>query len=137
VQAQAAQLVAHASRGDVLGPASEQDAKRLTQVLVGEPVRDEHEHQHRIEQRLRVGVAKAQRGRTLAVDLTRSLRMLEGIVPQRTVVADLLDLQQPPVGGKSDAAQRGQVLQQPPNAEVARVVDGGLAPRARVQRCII
>ena len=137
MQAQAAQLVAHASRGDVLGAASEQDAKRLTQVLVGEPVRDEHEHQHRIEQRLRVGVAKAQRGRTLAVDLTRSLQMLEGIVPQRTVVADLLDLQQPPVGGKSDAAQRGQVLQQRPHAEVARVVDGGLAPRARVQRCII
>lgn len=88
-----------------------------------------HEHQHRVEQRWRVGVAEAQRGRTLAVDLPRSLQVLEGIFAQRTVVADLLDLQQPPVGGKSDAAQLGHILQQPPDAEVARVVDGGLAPQ--------
>jgi hypothetical protein len=30
---------------------------------------------------LGIGVAEAQRGRTLAFDLTRSLQMLEGIVP--------------------------------------------------------
>ena len=41
-----------------------------------------------------IGVAEAQRGRTLSVDLMWSLQMLELFVPQRTVVADLLDLQQ-------------------------------------------
>jgi len=35
---------------------------------------------------------------------------------------------EPAVGGKADAAQLGQVLQQP-HAEVARVVDGGLGPQ--------
>jgi len=48
------------------------------------------------------------------------------IVARRAVVRDLFDLEQPPVGGKADAAQLGQVLQQPSHAEVARVVDGSL-----------
>jgi hypothetical protein len=44
-------------------------------------------------------------------------------------VTDLLDLEHAPGGGKTDAAQLGQVLQQPPDAEVACVVDGGLGPQ--------
>ena len=78
---------------------------------------------------MRIGVAEAQRRSALALDLTRSLQVLEGVVPQRAVVRDLLDLEQPPVGGKADAALLGQVLQQPSHAEVARVVDGGLGPQ--------
>src|SRR5437899_4716754 len=95
MQAQAAQLVAHAPWGDVLGPPSEQDGERLAQVLVGESARDEDEHEYRVEQRLSVGVSETQRGDTLSVDLTRTLQALEGVVAQRAVVADLVDLLHP------------------------------------------
>ena len=103
MQAQSAQLVAHATRGDFLGAFAQQDSELLAQVLVGEPARNEHEHQHRIENRLRVGVAKAQCAGALPLDLERALQVLKGVVAQRAVMADLLNLQQPPVGGKADA----------------------------------
>jgi hypothetical protein len=41
---------------------AEQDGKLLAQVLVGEPAGDEHKHQQRVENGLRIGVAEAQRG---------------------------------------------------------------------------
>ena len=41
-------------------------------------------------------------------------------------MANLLDLEHAPIGGKADAAQFGQVAQQSSHAEVAGVIDGGL-----------
>ena len=129
VQAQAAQLVTHAPGGDVCRAMREQNRERLAQILIGEAARDEHEHQHCVEQGLRVGVTEAQRCCALASNLTRALQMLEGVLTQSAVVADLLDLEQSPVSGKADAAQLGQIAQQPSETEVMRVVDGGLGPQ--------
>jgi hypothetical protein len=44
------------------------------------------------------------------------------------VVAESLDAEQAPVGGKADLPQRGQVSQPFTNSEIAGVVDGGLGP---------
>jgi len=51
--------------------------------------------------------AKAQRTGALAVDLTRTLQMLQCVLAQCAVMAELLDLEQPPIGRKADAAQHG------------------------------
>jgi len=72
---------------------------------------------------LRVGVAEAQCGGALAIDLARALQVLEGILAQGAVVTDLLDLEQPPIGGEADAAPCRQVVQQAPDAEVVAVVE--------------
>jgi hypothetical protein len=42
------------------------------------------------------------------------------------IVAELLDGEQAPVGGKADLPQRGQVGQPPADLEVVGVVDGRL-----------
>jgi len=77
VQAQPSQLIAHASRRDFVGTLAEQDGKLLAQILVGEPAGDEHEHQHRIENGLGIGIPEAQRAAgPLALDVTRALQML-------------------------------------------------------------
>jgi hypothetical protein len=58
--------------------------------------------------------------------MARTLQGLERVFAQCTVVADLLDLEHAPIGGKADAAQLGKVVQQPSHAEVVGVVVGGL-----------
>ena len=98
----------------LVGTLTEQDGELLTQVLVGEPARDKNEHQHRIENSLRIGVAEAQRGCPLALDLTRSLQMLEGVVAQRAVVTDLLDLKQPRLAAKPMRRSSGRFFNSRP-----------------------
>src|SRR4029450_11324673 len=63
-------------------------------------------------------------------DLARTLQVLEEILTQGAVVADLLDLKKPPVGREADAAQFGQVVQQSAEAEIMRVIDGRFGPQA-------
>jgi hypothetical protein len=49
-------------------------------------------HRQRIESGLCSGITEAQRGSPPVFDLTRSPQVPEGVVPRRTVVTDLLDL---------------------------------------------
>jgi hypothetical protein len=53
----------------------------------------------------------------------------ERILPNGTVVRDLLDPQQAPVGLKADLPQCRQVLQLFADAKIARIVDGGLGAK--------
>jgi len=46
------------------------------------PRGDEDEHQQRVEQRLCLGVAEAQRRCALTIDVPRALQMLEGASPR-------------------------------------------------------
>src|ERR1700687_5126710 len=76
-------------------------------------------------------VGKARCRSTLPVNIARTLQVLERVFAQCAVVADLLDLEHAPIGGKANAAQLGQVAQQSSHDEVAGVVDGGLKRSAR------
>ena len=54
----------------------------------------------------RIAVQVAKSPEALAVYGARLLQMLERLFAQRAVVADLLDLEEPPIGREADAAQR-------------------------------
>jgi hypothetical protein len=47
------------------------------------------------------------------------------------VVAEVLDVEETPVGGEADLPQGGQIIQSFPDLEVAGVVDGGFGLKCR------
>jgi hypothetical protein len=51
----------------------------------------------------------------------------ESLVASGRVVTESLDVQETPIGGEADLAERRQVGQSFPDLEVAGVVDGGLS----------
>lgn len=82
-----------------------------------------------MQQGLHAWLGEAQSRSALAVDLTRPLQVLKRIFAKRTVVTDLLDFEQVPIGLEADAAQLGKIAQVPANAKVARIVDDGLGAK--------
>ena len=74
-------------------------------------------------------IAEPQRRGSLTIDLDRSDDLIESIFADRAVVAETLDVEQTSVGLEADLPQGGQVLQPLADAEVARVVDGGLGAK--------
>jgi hypothetical protein len=129
VEAQAPKVVAHAARADLSGAKAEQRSDLLAEILVRETPGNEHEEQERVQECLHPGVAEAKRGGAPPVDLTRTLQILEGILAERAVVTDSLDVEKTSVGLKADSTKRRQVVDPPADAEVARVVDGGLGAK--------
>jgi hypothetical protein len=78
------------------------------QVAVGEPVGVQPEGEQRAEESVgSSGIAEAQRGGVLAVDVDRAGEVGECVGSGDRVVADALDAEQAPVGGEADLPQRG------------------------------
>ena len=105
VQAQAAQVIAHASGADLgLGDA-EQLRKPWPQLAITQALGLEaKQNQHR-QQCLHPLLAKRQRGDMLAVDLGRFLKFSKRLSSDVAVVGELLDLEHAPIGGEADLAQ--------------------------------
>jgi hypothetical protein len=104
MQAQASQLLAPESRRDVAGRQPQQHDVGVPQVLIGKAACDEDEHHQRMQQRLALRVGKAQGRSTLPVNMARTLLVLKRVLAQCTVVAELLNLEHAPIGGKANAA---------------------------------
>src|SRR5258707_12388551 len=71
-------------------------------------------------------VRETQGAGALTVDHHRFIHPPESVFADRAVVAGALDVQQTSVGLEADLPQGGQILQPLADAEVTRVVDGGL-----------
>ena len=102
---------------------AEQRRDALAEVAVGEAPGQQAEGEHRGEQRLRPGVAEAQRRGALAVDHARGVEVFEPPGSDEAVVADGLGAQQAPVGGEAGPFQFVKVDQPPADSEVVGVVD--------------
>lgn len=97
-------------------PGGEDVAKELSgqvaQVAVGEPVREQLEHQQGSEQRVGAGVGEPKPGDPGALVCDhRVVDGVEDVVTSGRVVAESLDAEQAPVGGEADLAECGQVGQ--------------------------
>ena len=85
--------------GDALDE-PEQRRHRLSQLAVAEPVRQDPEGEQRGEQGLDPGIAEAQRRGALSINSARTMKLVECLGSDGAVMADALDAQQAPVGGK-------------------------------------
>jgi len=129
VQAQAAQVVAHASGGDVGLGESEQLRKQWPQLLITKALGLEAEQDGCREQGLHPRLAKRQGGGMLAVDRGRLLELIKRLGADVAVVGELFDLQHAAVGGEANLAQGRQVFEASAHPEVVGVVDRGFGPQ--------
>ena len=119
VFAEAAQVVGHLPGGDVLGALAEEGRDEGAQLAVGEAAGQQPVDEQGLQQRVDAGVAEPQPGDAGAGggDDGRG-QGGEGLGAADGVVADGLDAEQAPVGGKADLPQSGQVGQPFGDAEV-------------------
>ena len=118
VEAEAAQVVAHAALGHGLGWQPEQGCEQCSQVAVGEPGGQQAADDQRCEQRLGGGRVETQGGDSLVVDDDGVAHLVVGVGSGDRVAADSLHLQEAPVGGEADFPQGGQVEQPAADTEV-------------------
>ena len=75
------------------------------------------------------GVPEAQGRAALTIDDDGLCDVSEGDLADGGVVADLLDVEETPVGVEADLPECGQVVEPFPDGEIAGVVDGGLGAK--------
>src|SRR5215469_2128171 len=104
----------------------------LAQVGSPEALRELPEQDESLEERLNAWVGKTQAGGALTAGCDRSVDGLKGIFAEDAVVAQPLDLDEPPIGCKADRAQLRKIVQAFADPEVVSVVDGRLGPQGAV-----
>jgi len=141
VLAEAAQVIGHLPGGDVLGGLAEEGRDEGAQLAAGEAAGQQPVDEQGLQQRVGAGVTEPQPGDPGSGrgDQRRG-QGGEGPGAGDGVVADRLDAEQAPVGGKADLPQVRQAGQPFGDAEVGvAVVDGGLGPQglAELVYCLI
>jgi hypothetical protein len=129
VQAQAAQIIAHASGANLRLGDSEQLRKQWPQSTIAKALGLEAEQDQHRQQSLHPLLPEGQSGHMLAVDLGRFLELIKRLGPDVAVVGQLFDLQDASVGGEANLAQAGQILEASAHPEVVGVVDRGFGPQ--------
>ena len=129
VQSKTAKVVGHSPDGVIRRVEAQQLRQQSAHFAIVEPTQLETENDQHREQSLHSLVAEAQGGRSLPFHLGGTNHPVKRVFAYRAIVRDLLDVEKTPVGLKADLPQRGQVLQQFADAEVASVVDGGLGAK--------
>ncbi len=126
VQAQAPEVVGHASLGELGWGDTQQVSQRLAQVFVGKTLGQQGEQHDDAEQCLDARVVEVQGRSPLASDGDRLHHLLEGVLADGAIMADALDVEKTSVGLKADLPQGWEVVQPLADGEIAGVVDGGL-----------
>ncbi len=98
----------------------------LTELSLTEAFGLQTEENQGLQKRQHAPVPEAQWGGSLSIANDGGLQLLETLLPEGTVVSDLLQLEQATIGREADRLQLRQILQAASDIEVARVVDGGL-----------
>src|SRR5215212_3104926 len=110
VQAQSAEVVGHSASRIGCRVETQHLREQCAQLRISEPLKLETEDSQHGEESLNAWVAEAKRRGALAIDFDRAHYLIESILPNRTIMGDLLDVQQTSVGSKADLPQCGQVL---------------------------
>ncbi len=118
VQAEPAEVVAHAALGHRARWEPERRGEELSQVGQPEAVVQEPQGHQRLEQRLGGRGIETQGGDALAPHLHGPAHLVVGLLADHRVAAGSFHLQEAAVGRKGDLAQCGQVVQQAPDAEL-------------------
>ena len=111
VQSETAKVVGHSSDGVLGWIEAQQLRKEYAHFLIGEPTQLETESNQDGEQGLHAFVTEPQSRSSLAVDFGRTDYSIEGVLSNRAIVGNLLDVEKTPVGLEADLPQGGQVLQ--------------------------
>jgi hypothetical protein len=109
----------------LVGRDAEERSEMLSQVPAGKTLREEAEEQQGAEQQLDPCLAGAKSRCSLAVVKERLVKLVERVFTDGTIVADAFDVEETPVGLEADGSQGRKILDQPADAEVVSVVDGG------------
>ena len=98
VEAQAAELVGQAARGQCVGRDAQQARERGAQVAVGETLGEQPEDHQGAQERLEARVGEAERRDPLPVDHLWGGHRAERVRADRAIVREPFDLEQPAVG---------------------------------------
>ena len=88
MQAQSSQMIGHAARGHLFGWFPEKCSEMAAQVAIAKPVGQQSKHQEETEKCLDSWIGVAQGGSPLAVDLDRTVQLLERIFADRAIMAE-------------------------------------------------
>ena len=128
MEAQAAQVIGHAARGHGAGIQAQQWREMRTHVFVGEPLGQQTIEDQHAQERLHTRIGEGQGGHALVADDLGPRDLLERVVAEEAIVAELLDVEQTSIGGEADRPQRGQVVQPFADGKVTGVVDRRFGP---------
>ena len=128
VEAQTPQVIGGLA-GSVVAVVAQQLCDAVAHVAMAKSGRVESEQTQRLHQGQNPAVAEAEAGGALAVDADRLADGINVALADETVVAQVFDAQQAPVGGEADLPQCGQIDESPADGEVVGIVDGGFGPQ--------
>ena len=110
VQTEAPKIVGHLSDGIVGWIEAQQLREEHAHFLIGEPAELEAEYDQDGEKGLHALVTEPQSRSSLTVDFGGTDDSVEGVLANRTIVGNMLDVEKTPVGLEADLPQSGQVL---------------------------
>src|SRR5919202_3247898 len=109
VQAQSSKVVGHSAGRIGCRVETQHLGEQGAQFRIGEALELEAEDGQDGQESLNARVAETKCRGALAVDFDRVYQLIESILSNRTVMGDLLDVQQTSVGSKADLPQSRQV----------------------------